>query len=510
MSFWSRLTSAFSRKDNREEVIGELLNRIGQMQRQQHGTYDAARTPDDLAKYWANADSFDANSANSRDVRHTLSIRSRYEASNNGYYDGIAQTYCDDLVGLGPSLRMQTNSTGFNRVVELQFNLWWQAVGMRRKLWCQTHAKHIDGEGIGVLRRNPKVKHDIPLDYVLYEAEQMQTPMLMPTAGYIDGIKYDEFGNVEHYDLLHQHPGAGLQVDFNPERIAPEFVCHWFKMRRPGQQRGVVECASTLNMGACFRRGREATLATWEKVAAFTLLLKTLFEPEEIQALPPMATLDVLYGMITALPNSVEPYQLKAEHPGPTYESFHALLLNEMARPKSMPRNKAGCDSSNYNYASGRLDHQTYYKSLDGDRADCNELVLDKIFRVWFDLAIRAFGWLGGNPELVTEGARVHAWDWPQYGVADVESEANANDTNLRNGSIFLPQLYSKKGEDFDDECEKVAQAFGVDVAQVKERLFDLLYPPSQAPSPPSASVDPGAGKSLEEQLNELFSVGAD
>src|SRR5690606_27773756 len=86
--------------------------------RRLHATYDAARTSDEFKNYWANADALDADSANSREVRQKLVQRSRYEVANNAYADGIAQTITNDLVGVGPSLRMLTGSTGFNQMVE--------------------------------------------------------------------------------------------------------------------------------------------------------------------------------------------------------------------------------------------------------------------------------------------------------------------------------------------------------------------------------------------------------
>jgi capsid protein len=469
------------------------------MRLMQRATYDASKTTPEHQRYWANADELDADSAHSRQVRLTLIKRSRYEIGNNGYADGIAQTYATDLVGKGPALRMQTASDGFNRMVEFQWDLWAKAVGLRPKLWCMAHAKYVDGESLAVLRKNPRVKHAVPLDVVLYEAEQCATPLLpFGEDGYIDGIKFDEFGNPQHYDFLNSHPGStnGYTFNLKAESVSADHVLHWFKMRRPGQHRGVPESASTLNLGASFRRLREANLTTAEKVAAWTLFLKTMFQPgeEEIEPVTSMSTLEIVHGMMTALPNSVEPFQLRAEHPGPTYDTFHDKLLNEQSRPKSMPRNKAACDSSSYNYASGRLDHQTYYAGLDVEREDGNDMVLDPLFSVWFDLSIIRFGWLGGVPEAISPGARVHLWDWPKHQVADVESEANANRTKLESGQISLTRLYTEQGLDLDDEIPQMARAFGVTDDEVRKRLLDVILPPPKqdartTPAPVQAAI---------------------
>jgi capsid protein len=463
--------------------IVDQFGRPLRRQREINARYDAAQTTDEFKNYWANADRLDADSAHSREVRHTLVSRLRYEVANNGYADGIAQTYATDLVGVGPLLRMKTGSNGFNQMIEREWYFWTKAVQLRRKLWCMAHAKHMDGEGIGVMRLNRKVKHTVKLDVVLYETEQCQTPYIpFDVEGYIDGIKFDEFGNPQWYDILREHPGSsGMRMAFTPERVPADKVLHWFKMRRPGQHRGVPESASTLNLGAAARRWREATIAAAETAADFAVLLKTQQLPD-VEFDPVTGSFPISKRMMVTLPDGYDATQLRAEHPASTYEVFHKQLVNEQARPKSMPYNKAACDSSSYNYASGRLDHQTYYGELDVDREDGNDLVLDKLFDEWLNLAILSFGWLGGNPDTVGASARFHLWDWPRHRVADVEAEANANQTKLKSGQIGLHRLYTDAGLDLDDEIPEMARTFGVGESEIRKRLLDVLLPPVAQP----------------------------
>ena len=192
------------------------MERIELASRPVRASYDAARTTDEFANYWAYADRFDADSAHSREVRQTLVSRSRLTLCNNGYADGIAQTYATDLIDCGPALHMMTGSTGFNQLIERVWGLWCKAVKLRSKLWCMAHAKYADGESLAVLRKNPRVRHEIPLDVVLVETEQCQTPYLpYGTENYIDGIKFDEFGNPIWYDILREHPGATNSLKFD-------------------------------------------------------------------------------------------------------------------------------------------------------------------------------------------------------------------------------------------------------------------------------------------------------
>lgn len=457
------------------QVRPELFQLVGQAPRRRReiqATYDAARTTDEFKNYWANADGLDADSANSKSVRSTLVKRSRYEVANNGFADGMVQTHANYLVGTGPSLRLQTASSSFNNLVETQWYQWAKATLFRRKLWCMAHAKVQDGEPLGIVRDNPKVRHAVKLDVVLIETEQCQTPMLpFSVPGYIDGIKFDEFGNPEWYDILPQHPGGQFATVNQPEHIPARFILHWFQLRRPGQHRGVPEFRSTLNVGASSRRFREATVASAETAADISVLLQTMFPPDEMDMVTPLTSVEFQKRMMLALPNGWGGNQMKAEHPNATYEAFLKSQINETARPKSIPYNLAACDSSSYNYASGRLDHQTYFIALDVEREDANDLVLGPLFDLWWQEAVLTFGW-NADPRKPPP----HIWDWPKHPVADIVAENSAKDTRLRNGSTYPSQIYSEEGRDFEDELPKMAQDYGVSEGEMRQILLHALF----------------------------------
>ncbi|NNE62348.1 MAG: phage portal protein [Woeseia sp.] len=463
----------------RRELVDAFVNAQNK-KRPLRAEYDSAQTTDEYKNIWSATDALDADSANSSAVRQKLVQRSRYEHGSNGYAAGIENTYTNDLVGTGPSLRMQTGSEDFNRMVERVWREWAKETGFRRKLWCMAHAYGQDGEGFGILRQNPGLRHRVKIDMVLIETEQCQTPYLpFNEDGYIDGIRFDDFGNPVSYDILRDHPGAGsVPLDLQPERVPARFVAHWFKMRRPGQHRGIPEGTPTLNCGAASRRFRESVLSASDNIANYALFLRTKMDPDQLDTVSPMSTLDIERRMMTALPEGWDAFQPRAEQPVATYESFHKSLINEQARPRNMPLNKALCDSSDYNFASGRLDHITYYDALDIDRADCADMVLDVVFRAWFDLAVVAFRWLGGNPLAISEGGRMHVWDFPKHKVADLKSEAQANQTRLATGQTSLPTIYSDAGDDYEDEVIKEATANGITVEQQKQINLLRNVPP--------------------------------
>ena len=477
----------FPKRNGRRTELIEALAKAENEKRQRQriaGTYDAAGSGDDTANYWANADALDADSANSFTVRQTLVKRSRYENANNGFADGITKTLATDIVGKGPSLRMQTGSEAFNRMVEREWNAWAKEIQFRRKLWCMAHAFDQDGEAFGVIRQNRRLRHRVKLDVTLTETEQCQSPYLRYNEpNRIDGIEFDEFGNPIVYEFLKYHPGSSniAQSYFlDVERVPARFVCHWFRMIRPGQHRGIPGGTSAMNAGATGRRWREATVGAAENVANFSLFIRTMFEPDEADTLTPMSSLDIQKRMMVALPAGYDAFQPKAEQPTANHYEFNKSIISEQARPRAMPYNKAACDSSQHNFASGRLDHIPYFAQIDDvDRLDCDDLVLEPLFAQWFDYAVVAFGWLGGNPDVLGPGARSHVWDWPKHTIADEKSEAAAKDTKLKNGSMSLFDVCNEQGQDYEDKTVRDAAANGLTPDEQRKWNFVLNLPQS-------------------------------
>lgn len=461
-------------------------------------TYDAARDSDEYRNIWANSDRLDADSSNSRGVRSKLVANSRYEVANNGFADGITQTYATDLIRKGPSLRLKTDNKPFNKIVETAFSKWAKADKLRRKLWCMAHAKVQDGEAFAILRHNPRQNHPVKLTLSLFETEQCQSPQLPHgQPGYVDGIKFDEFGNPQWYEVLKYHPGGQYahQIDLEPERVPARFMLHWFLLRRPGQNRAVPEFRSTLNSGAASRRWREATIGAAETAADFAAILTSTL-PANSDASPdpvaPMSTLSLQKRMVTAAPLGWDVKQMKSEHPHASHESFHKTLISEQARPKSMPFNKAACDSSGHNYASGKLDHQTYHGVIDNDRQDGDDLVLDPLFAVWWEEACYVYGWAdeyGVDPL----DAPDHAFDWTKHPVADVKSEADANDKRLRSGAVSLRRIYADSGEDFEDVLPDMAADYGKTVEEMREILCTAIFNSQQQQASMTSAESQGA-----------------
>lgn len=451
-------------------------------------TYDAARLGDRNEKHWVGADCLDADAAHSPAVRKRISTRARMETGNNGFGKGINLTQANYVVGLGPSLQMGTASKGFNRMVEARWKAWAKRAGLARKLRTACKSKVTDGESFIIIRTNPNIADPVKLDLVGIECEQCASPNLpYAEVNRIDGIKFDEFGNVLWYEVLKQHPG-GLFSTFNlkTEQVPAKYMLHWFREDRPGQHRGICEITATLNRFAEDRRWREATIAMAENRANLSAFLKTQGMPDDgPDASPPFQTFPMERGMITQMPyghDIVFPSQNAIET---GHSEFVGTQISEEARPLNMPRNIAACDSSDYSFSGGQLDHLTYFVSIDVERDDCESMVLDKLFEIWFPLAVEAYGW----SEMSEARLPAYSWSWPARPVIDGEKVANANRTNLATGCASLRQIWAAAGKDFDDVVTDMAEDYGVTEEEVKKILVDAIFkngnPQGQQPAKP-------------------------
>jgi len=420
--------------------------------------YDAAQTTEHNRRHWAGADGLSANAANSAPVRRTLRNRARYEAANNSYARGITVTLANDCVGTGPRLQLLHPSAKANRMVEQEFMAWSRAVRLPEKLRTMRLAKAVDGEAFGLLASNPALATPVTLDLRLVEAEQVTTPLVQTATG-VDGIAFDRHGNPWEYQVLRQHPGGGA-ADQAVDRIPAASMLHYFRCDRPGQARGIPELTPALPLFAMLRDYSLATLDAAKAAAYFAGILYTDAPAQgESDAVEPLDTIELERNMLLTMPGGWKMGQVHAEQPASTYGEFKREILNEIARCLNMPFNIAAGNSSGYNYASGRLDHQTYFKSVRVEQAHLESAVLDRIFAAWIEEAVLVEGYLPQELRAVNADLS-HQWFWDGHEHVDPAKEANAQATRLGSHTTTLADEYAKRGQDWEVQLRQRAKEF--------------------------------------------------
>jgi lambda family phage portal protein len=439
------------------------------------GRFDSAQTNADNRRHWANADGLSADAAASPAVRQTLRNRARYEVANNSYARGIVLTLANDVTGTGPRLQMLTGSTRrggltegdsgkTNQTIEREFMAWAKAVDLPGKLRTMRMARAQDGEAFAMLFSNDNLNSPVKLDLKLIEAEQVATPSaklgVVGSELAVDGIEFDPFGNPVAYHILKSHPGGGARASFlDFERVRADSVIHWFRADRPGQRRGLPDILPALPLFAQLRRYTLAVIGAAESAANIAVLMKTNAPAGgEAAEVEPMTEMEFSPNMAVFTPEGWEPSQIKAEQPATTYDMFKREILNEIARCLNMPYNIAACNSSGYNYASGRLDHQTYYKSIRVEQSHVEAVILDRVLDAWLAEATKVFG-LGQIADAS------HQWFWDGHEHVDPAKEASAQAQRLASNTTTLASEYAKQGKDWETELRQRAK----EVALMKE-----------------------------------------
>ena len=185
--------------------------------------------------------------------------------------------------------------------------------------------------------------------------------------------------------------------------------------------------------------------------------------------------------MATVLPGGWKLGQVQAQQPATTYGEFKREILNEIARCLNMPYNVAAGNSSGYNYASGRLDHQTYYKSIRVDQAQLGLVVLDRILRAWLDEAILISDLLPLWVRTAAFGELPHQWFWDGQEHVDPAKEANAQATRLANHTTTLAYEYARQGRDWENALRQRAK----EVALMRELGLDTAQSQPSSPDQP-------------------------
>lgn len=461
--------------------------------------FDAAQTTAENRRHWANADACSPDAAFSTAARKALRERAEYEAGNNSYLRGIVETLANDCIGTGPRLQLRLKSPEVNREIEREFKAWTVAIGLPDKLRTIRKCKAVRGEGFGLFKTNERLPTTVKLTLVPFEPDLCATPGLNLNQP-VDGIELDAVGEPRYYHILREHPGSGNAIGGFGEydRVAASDVIHYFRADRAGQHRGIPDITPALPLFAQLRRYTLAVIAAAETAADFAAVLESDGPASETEEATPFETLELEQRMMTVLPSGTKLNQIKAEQPTTTYGEFKKEILNEIARCLNMPFNVAAGNSSSYNYSSGRLDHQTYYRSIDIERSVIEAVILDRLLAKWLREAIMYRGYLSDAALATLEtvnNAPPHAWFWDGQKHVDPQKEANAEQIRLASRTTTYAQVFADQGADWEEEFEQM----GRELARMKQ----LGIPVPGETQPAADQADPANQTNQDEGQND-------
>ena len=183
-----------------------------------------------------------------------------------------------------------------------------------------------------------------------------------------------------------------------------------------------------------------------------------------------------------SIPAGWKLYQFTNSNPTDSQNDFSLMIKTEVARCLNMPKNIALGDSSGYNYASGRLDFQSYDKYIDVERADIELECLDRIFAAWFEEY---------SPG---ETLPAHYWFWDGREHVDPLKNAEAQRTRLESGTTTYAAEYARDGKDWQVEFEQLKREQDYMIS------LGLTLPGFPSSSPAGQAPDASTGNEGENE----------
>ncbi|MFA6102190.1 MAG: phage portal protein [Victivallaceae bacterium] len=478
--------------------------------------YDAAMTNSNNQRHWMMADGLSADQANSPGVRETLRNRSRYECANSTHLKHMVRVNAYYMVGRVPQLEISNTDNvdeDTAQRIENDWTKWTERELLGRKLRTLTQSADRDGESFLQLFTNRKYANnqEVSLSVTGFEAQYLRNFGISSDYNEfnnIDGVILDDDGNPVMYCVQTNYYKPAIEIP------AAQIV-HWLKPDRPGQHRGIPETTAGLNLSAYRRDYTLSVMQAARNAADQAYYLKTnnaeevddngapLITVGSTDGLPDAdlaafetAPVDLSRGAINIMPYGTEPGMLKAEQPVNTYKDFNRETLCADAAGFSMPMNIATCDSSQYNFASGKLDFQFFATKISIEQYDFNLIVLDPIFAEWFG----EYKLLPANADLRGLDTPEHEWMYDSADPVNPLPEAKAATERMANETSNLAIECGKSGRDWRDVVKKSIQIEKFRAAERKAAgLPDLAAPtsPTRPPSPAkSDSSDPTAKQS--------------
>lgn len=473
--------------------------------------YDAAQTALSDGDYWKGVDALSSRQENSAAVRQRLRQKSRYLVANNCHARGITLAVANDMIGTGARLQVLYDDESLCDAIESAWNEWANAVQLGQKLHTFHLASEVDGEAFLLFNTNPAIESSVQLDIHLKDAEMVTTPFnLTPvSASYVDGIEYDQYGNVLYYHLLRQHPGdfnsvyamASMDADRVPERK----MLHWFRHDRMMQCRGIPTLTPALSILAQLGRYSAAVLSAAEIAADFAAFIYTDQRPEDLTpdeaaeiAVKPWTTTPVSRGTIQALPDQWRVEQLNPTQPTTGYGEYTKALLREACHALLIPYNIANADFEGDSYAGGRMSLQVYQRQIKVRRSHFRSRVLDRIFKAWLTEAVMIPKLLpSGVPDNIN--AIPHAWYFDGWGHVDPTKEATAVTTRLSNFTTTLAQECAENGVDW----RKIIRQRATEMNMQRDLGVLILPPGTTDPALPPDPVPDANQSDIADEVTD-------
>ena len=377
-----------SKKKRKSKAPAPLASRSHAAKAVRASSLDSVSYSTDDADYWMFATNATSNEIASTTARHEARKRCRYQYLSDPYVMNMTRTLAVTVVGIGAKIQIvavngRQNDERFEEV-ENRFELWAQSIRLHETIALMVRALVYDGESFLRFVRNPKALQGVSVDLIDAARVTSGWPTIRNDLE-LDGIRFDRYGNPVEYTVISRVINPNYQNFADFDTIPADEIFHFFMKDLPEQHRGLPLLQSSLKTMAALKRYMMAVVEAAETAAchAFIIESQTLPETESPEIWDAMDEVSAPRRGGTVLPRGWKGSQLKPEQPSTQYAEFIATVLTQAGAGLGEPRNISTNDSSSYNYSSGRLDHQVFFRYVETIQAIVKHLYVF-VFRWWY------------------------------------------------------------------------------------------------------------------------------
>lgn len=426
--------------------------------------YDVLQKEHD-SDHWKYATNKASSALDTYAVRRGITRLARSEFRNNPHLKGLVLKMAHEVIGTGPTLEIiPDNVTKESTTAANNLEAFWTKhateIKFTKKLRLAEVEKRVGGEVFNVFRHNPKIK-TLPIDFEVYEGEQFHTPgfayqELYGASEYppIDGIRLDDWGNVSEYHRLRQHPD-GIYSHANSwtdvDHVDESVCVHEYRKERPSQYRGISECLAPLHIYALIRKFIESKVGQEELRAKMLGVIQSKWvECADIGDDP--IEMMIGDGQFLTMPDGWEAEMFRFDATGQGVTEFMRVALSWATQAFLVPWNVAASDSSDSNFASGRLDQLLWNRVVEDRRSDIEKEKVNRYFEFFLEFAMLA--------DKIPEGLGpfTYKWHWPEREPIDKKSQSQADANYVKAGIFDVDEFAQRKGKNAIDLIKRDMQ----------------------------------------------------
>lgn len=307
-----------------------------------------------------------------------------------------------------------------------------------------------------------------------------------------NGVEFAADGTRAAYHLRREHPGELRRMGETPlddlERVPASQIIHLFRVLRPGQVRGVPDCAPVLLRMKQLDDYEDATLETAKAQSLLGVFIATpdpLETPTGGDAETP--SFDLYPGMVHNLPAGTEPRFLTPGGAG-GFEPFALHQLMAIGVGIGVTYDQITGDLRQANYSSLRAGKIEFRRRVEQDQW---HLFVPRMCMPIYASFAQAISLVLPN----VEGASVK-WQPPRFEMIDPNKEIGAAVDAVRAGFESWDQVVSSFGYDPTEQVDEIARSN----ARFDERGLILDVDPRRVAN---------AGTAQDARQNAAVEIGA-